>query len=183
MQEPRKFLHTNPGHSLAERFSGKLMSLNMASFFPVILWSSLASGGALTCLLNTKSLVTCRGAPRLPMEEMSPPLHRGPLLPWCLWWGRETACLRDPGACVVPDTEKGLIGMCCVPWADSQDGVGGDQPKESPLEVCLFYLHHLSIVGIGLFPFKIQIDTKLLLFKRFPQFTFQAHLLEQSPYF
>lgn len=81
------------------------------------------------------------------------PLHRGPLLPWCLWWGRETACLRDPGACVVPDTEKGLIGMCCVPWADSQMGWVGGQSKESPLEVCLVYLHHLSIVGIGLFPF------------------------------
>ena len=71
MQAPRKSAHKPLGTAWQSCFSGQLMSLNMASIFPIILWSSLALGGALTCLLNMKSLVTCRGAPRLPMEEMS----------------------------------------------------------------------------------------------------------------
>lgn len=153
MQAPRKSSHKPLGTASQSCFSGQLMSLDMASFFLVILWSSLALGGALTRLPNTKKPGYLQGSTPTSNGRDVAPLHRGPLLPWCPWWGRETACLRDPGAWVVPDTEKGLTGMCCVPWADSQMGWVGDQSKESPLEVCLFYLHRLAIVGIGLFPF------------------------------
>lgn len=81
MQAPRKSSHKPLGTASQSCFSGQLMSLDMASFFLVILWSSLALGGALTRLPNTKKPGYLQGAPRLPMEEMSPHFIEGPCCP------------------------------------------------------------------------------------------------------
>ena len=84
MQAPRKSAHNPLGTAWQSCFSGQLMSLNMASFFAIILWSSLALGGALTCLPNTKKPGHLQGSTPTSNGGDVAPLHRGPLMPWCL---------------------------------------------------------------------------------------------------
>lgn len=185
MQVSRKSAHKPLGTAWQSCLSGQLTSLDIASFFPVILWSSLAFRGALTCLPNKKrpghtqgSTLASDGADISPLLTQRALAARVPVVGkgdctserlWCpgrAWYraGLDKDVLHALGA--------------------YQDGAGEGPTSGEPFGsvfILVSIIHPL--LWISLFPFKTQIGHRVTYFKEFPWFTFHLHPLVQPPYF
>lgn len=106
MQVPRKSAYKPPSTAWWSCLPGQLMSLDMASFFSIMLWSSLALEGPWCACWIRKYLVTSRGAlgfwwsrhlltsdwegmalaARVPMVAKGECMSEGPQCPRCVWY-------------------------------------------------------------------------------------------------
>ena len=86
-----------------------------------------------------------------------------------------------PGLCLIQ--RRAWQGCAVCPGQTARWGGWGSNLKRAHWKCAYFISIIYPLLELACFPFKIQIGHKVIYFKKFPQFTFHAHLLEQSPCF